>query len=450
MYSPKELEGEVDHSFFDSDCEEYGKECGASPGVSNGKADNTERVAEPAVSDAKNARTSRERLSEEVKGHGSVDEDSSRSSSASSLLSSEDKLEADSDKNSSTHVHIAAKVSNVTGLSAGENGKDDDEDDDEDGYKRSEEDTEDDSDQTSPTSKAANHCLPKYSGKFRTGKHGPVSSSESDSSYSSSEDTSSESSPQRSSACSPLNPAKRRPLAQREKLRLPSEESEDTVTDVTPLSTPDMSPIQAFELAFKREGERERVIMKQQHVQGGLAAGDMSSVSEAFLKVNTGLERELVIERRPRKNYSFSNDEVVRIDRENQRLLRELTRRNPRSKSAVTAKKPSSPPVRLCHSALNRQREQQRIERENLAFLKRLEAVKPTPGMRRSEQLSDFQRQALYLGATAASSKLECSQASRTSAGKSSRVSSASSLHRARPASSVSTAVSKVSRTAFP
>ncbi|KAJ8262200.1 hypothetical protein GJAV_G00163650 [Gymnothorax javanicus] len=448
MYSPKELEGEVDHSFFDSDCEEYGKECGASPGVSDGKADTAEQVAEPAVSG--NARTSRERLSEEVRGDGSVDEDSSRPSSASSLLSFEEKLEADSDKNSSTHVHITAKV--PTGLSAEENGKDNDEDDDEDGYKRSEEDTEDESDQTSPTSKVSNHCLPKYSGKFRSGKHGPVSSSsESDSSYSSPEDTSSsESSPQRSPAYSPPHPAKRGPPAQREKLRLPSEESEDTVTDVTPLSTPDMSPIQSFELAFKREGEREQVIMKQQYVQGGLAAGDMSSVSEAFLKVNKGLERELVIERRPRKNYSFSNDEVVRIDRENQRLLRELTHQSPRPKSAVTAKKPSSPPVRLCHSALNRQREQQRIERENLAFLKRLEAVKPTPGMRRSEQLSDFQRQALYLGATAASSKLERSQASRTSAGKSSRVSSASSLHRARPTSSVSTAVSKVSRTAFP
>jgi len=31
------------------------------------------------------------------------------------------------------------------------------------------------------------------------------------------------------------------------------------------------------------------------------------------------------------------------------------------------------------------------------AFLKRLEAVKPTPGMRRSEQLMDYQRQMSYL-----------------------------------------------------
>jgi len=33
------------------------------------------------------------------------------------------------------------------------------------------------------------------------------------------------------------------------------------------------------------------------------------------------------------------------------------------------------------------------------AFLKRLESVKPTPGLKRSEQLSDYQRQVGYLGA---------------------------------------------------
>lgn len=32
------------------------------------------------------------------------------------------------------------------------------------------------------------------------------------------------------------------------------------------------------------------------------------------------------------------------------------------------------------------------------AFLKRLESVKPTPGMTRDEQLADYQRQCRYLG----------------------------------------------------
>lgn len=34
------------------------------------------------------------------------------------------------------------------------------------------------------------------------------------------------------------------------------------------------------------------------------------------------------------------------------------------------------------------------------AFLKRLEAVKPTPGMRRNEQLLDYQRQMSYMGSS--------------------------------------------------
>lgn len=74
---------------------------------------------------------------------------------------------------------------------------------------------------------------------------------------------------------------------------------------------------------------------------------------------------------RNRKNYSFSNDEVRRIDRENQRLLRELSRLSPGPRLGSVARKKtnmtsSSSLVRLSHSALNRQREQQRIERENL------------------------------------------------------------------------------------
>lgn len=74
---------------------------------------------------------------------------------------------------------------------------------------------------------------------------------------------------------------------------------------------------------------------------------------------------------RNRKNYSFSNDEVRRIDRENQRLLRELSRLSPGPRPGSVARKKtnvasSSPLNRLSHSALNRQREQQRIERENL------------------------------------------------------------------------------------
>lgn len=101
-----------------------------------------------------------------------------------------------------------------------------------------------------------------------------------------------------------------------------------------------------------------------------------------------------------RKNYSFTNEEVRQIDRENQRLLKELSRQSAKPRSTTALKKSAVPPPKLYHTALNRQKEQQRIERENLAFLKRLEAVKPTAGMRRSEQLMDYQRQMSYLSSS--------------------------------------------------
>lgn len=83
---------------------------------------------------------------------------------------------------------------------------------------------------------------------------------------------------------------------------------------------------------------------------------------------------------RNRKNYSFTNDEVQRIDRENQRLLRELSRLSPGLRpGSVAGKKTHSasncPLNRLSHSALNRQREQQRIERDNLVSVLSLNSI---------------------------------------------------------------------------
>ncbi|XP_078253219.1 cilia- and flagella-associated protein 97 isoform X2 [Rhinoraja longicauda] len=130
---------------------------------------------------------------------------------------------------------------------------------------------------------------------------------------------------------------------------------------------------------------------------------------------------QLLREQRQRKNYTFTNEEAKRIDRENQRLLHELTRKATRP--PVKPKKISAETVRVYHSALNRQREQERIERENLAFLKRLEAVKPTVGLKRSTQLYDYQRQMAFMESY--------SQHSRPSTrGSMSRLSSRSSVHK--------------------
>ncbi|XP_071412423.1 cilia- and flagella-associated protein 97 isoform X2 [Pithys albifrons albifrons] len=130
-------------------------------------------------------------------------------------------------------------------------------------------------------------------------------------------------------------------------------------------------------------------------------AMDLNQLLKAFLQLEKK-EHKLTINQPSkgiRKNYSFTNEEVRQIDRENQRLLKELSRQAAKPRS-TSLKKTSVPPPRLYHSALNRQKEQQRIERENLAFLKRLEAVQPTAGMRRSEQLRDYQRQMSYLSSS--------------------------------------------------
>ena len=70
------------------------------------------------------------------------------------------------------------------------------------------------------------------------------------------------------------------------------------------------------------------------------------------------------IEPDQRSNYSFSNSKVEQIDRENQRLLKALMRHQDKVKQPFIKK---SEPFRVQSSAtLNRFRQQQQIERENM------------------------------------------------------------------------------------
>ncbi|XP_043826585.1 cilia- and flagella-associated protein 97 [Dromiciops gliroides] len=213
-------------------------------------------------------------------------------------------------------------------------------------------------------------------------------------------------------------------------------ESEDTVTDVTPLSTPDISPIQSFELAASNDQEtkvkrQENVSQETKYLKSARVGKDKNGSSltskalslksnldnrykqevlhdtldrnqllKAFLQLDKKEQQKFSVQRppAPKKNYSFTKEEVRQIDQENQRLLKELSKQaeKPRAKSTI----PVVPCPKLCHSALNRQKEQQRIERENLALLKRLEAAKPTVGMKRTEQLMDYHRHMGYLNAS--------------------------------------------------
>lgn len=89
-----------------------------------------------------------------------------------------------------------------------------------------------------------------------------------------------------------------------------------------------------------------------------------------------------------RKNMSFSNEEVQRIDRENQRLLKRILAQQNRPRPKFDARTPS----RLAPSAINRQRQQRQIEVENLALLKRIESAKPSREVAPSQDLSHVQR----------------------------------------------------------
>lgn len=232
-----------------------------------------------------------------------------------------------------------------------------------------------------------------------------------------------------------------------------TEESEDTVTDVTPLSTPDISPVQSFELSASNN---EKVKVKRQENVSQEVCGsvedlknnskslkspkkgkeklgsnvtsksavldsaldhrykqkalhdtmDLNHLLKAFLELDKKGPQKHHVDQpsaAPRRNYSFTREEVRQIDRENQRLLKELSRQAEKPGSQSTIPRSLGHPPKLYHSALNRQREHQRIERENLALLKRLESVKPTVGMKRSEQLMDYHRNMGYLSSSPSS-----------------------------------------------
>ncbi|XP_074084958.1 cilia- and flagella-associated protein 97 isoform X1 [Macrotis lagotis] len=266
-------------------------------------------------------------------------------------------------------------------------------------------------------------------------------------------------------------------ISSKPKFRELTEESEDTVTDVTPLSTPDISPIQSFELTASNDQKTK--VKRQENVSQKVYGNfedskynskylksarvgkekngpslsskslslesnldnrykqkalhdtlDLNQLLKAFLQLDKK-EQKFSVDRpspAPKKNYSFTKEEVRQIDRENQRLLKELSKQaeKPRAKSTIP-RKPVVPPPKLYHSALNRQKEQQRIERENLALLKRLEAVKPTVGMKRSEQLMDYHRHMGYLNASPVSRRVRSTLSQITPLRGASRSSSATS-----------------------
>ncbi|XP_036960945.1 cilia- and flagella-associated protein 97 isoform X3 [Acanthopagrus latus] len=439
MFNPSDLEGEVDHSFFDSDCDDssvgrgdgkkIGKDKQSKPGHEwlhakqtkdtkgawSPRTDGTQKHLKP----VKNNSSSRAERKENSCHSG--EEERHRESSISVSCTSDKVVNNSSDGEEDFDLHSKMSKGTFMALSAGAR-----EADDKDVYSQSPNESEEEIlSSNAKHSKGRNKQTPKKRIRSRYNRSPSPTSTEasmdadSESSCSSSNRRSSLDSanlprPNKSS----LSPGGSRiPVGSARTRDVPAshkEESDDTITDVSPLSSPDSSLLQSLDL---NRTEAEEGSLKEQQQEESVPSSGLGTLhqdedsdpdeDEYSLSSVSQLGGKLVFhgsEGRNRKNYSFTNEEVRSIDHENQRLLRALSRLSPGprpgSKAGKKAHMTSNSPLnRLSHSALNRQREQQRIERENLAFLKRLESVKPTPGLKRAEQLADYQRQVGYQGA---------------------------------------------------
>ncbi|MGH0147674.1 UNVERIFIED_CONTAM: hypothetical protein FKN15_045172 [Acipenser sinensis] len=278
MDSPKDLEGEVDHSFFDSDDgEEQGKDLKE---ANNSKPQKHNELKQTSTNEKGTSKLGRDGNREEIRegqeeresSNGSVKEECNLSASSFSLssLARSEASSSNLEGASGSQIKIPEKIRSCSSAEEREDDDDDDDDDEsEDGYNRSEEDSEEVPDQEYSRCKPAHHnSLKKVSSKNRN--YSPASSSESESSSSESK---SYTSPGKKSVGLPLSSPRHRSklylMSRKDKARL-LEESEDTVTDVTPLSTPDVSPVQSFDLAMAREDLKKQQIKKQHSVGLGL------------------------------------------------------------------------------------------------------------------------------------------------------------------------------------
>ncbi len=292
MYSPKELEGEVDHSFFDSDCEAsgLGSEMGGSINRMDGRLNKQKAMERQDEKTGKVTHFSMDQIGNEAqsvrnrKDEARLEDDSNQGSRGQNEETEYEKERQSSDgffkgssslpgaKSSETvnNNNQSDEGSSLHSYSSDEERELNDDfklkktkvniDNDDDGYHRS--DDESGEDARSPVTqstkhKALSHGTPKKSaGKFRKLSR----------SHSSSDSESSHSSEERSSFQSQKSPVKHQRVGSAYQKERPKEtaESEDTITDVTPLSTPNVSPSQSIDVALPSEPVAANVQKQQQ------------------------------------------------------------------------------------------------------------------------------------------------------------------------------------------
>ncbi|CAD5121611.1 DgyrCDS10108 [Dimorphilus gyrociliatus] len=161
--------------------------------------------------------------------------------------------------------------------------------------------------------------------------------------------------------------------------------SSPDLTDVSPAPSPkpQKKPRPKSAVTFKEPTETDT------------DSTDMRILTQAIFEMdrkNSGGKKFVV----PDKNYSFNNIRLDEINSENERLLRKLMEQNKRPKSATKAQsKKQKAVMRMTPSAVNRKKEQERIEQENWALLKRLERAKATRGLQRDALMKNYHSKTL-------------------------------------------------------
>lgn len=278
-------DGEVDHSFFDSDDDdEKGKKVVAASSTSKHECKQNKKGSESEERED-DAEQGTSKMESEEESMASLDKSSPE------LRSSPDPMRArsaaKSGRDSTQSLKIEATI--PTGIPKIRR-------EFEDNYYPDEEDSsEEESRSSRPRTAKQTNIGKKNVSKYSRDFPSSISSSDTEFSDAPSDDQTSKSYQSLrdkvpSSLRSPERKASRPPIRD---LRDYADESEDTVTDVTPLSTPDISPISSFDIAATSEALRSKVKRQEnvsQEIYGNSSCSTLlcSSLSNYFAILSRG------------------------------------------------------------------------------------------------------------------------------------------------------------------
>lgn len=228
--------------------------------------------------------------------------------------------------------------------------------------------------------------------------------------------------------------------------------SDSEMTDVSPLSSPKQSPRSHNGHNHVQYDDVPNIKLENKQL-------DLSVLMDAVQEIEREQQRNERLKINSRRvmfappkgkqisehgNFTYDQNRAKTIEKENQRLLKEIMKHVGPNKKKQIHKVPAEPYVqRLTPSAVNRKRDQRRIESENLQMLRRLQTTHSTRGMSRDEQLTDYKRTVLYGVPVAAVQPYEGTMGQRTrslTSVFSSTTNSTMRSRRSRPGSAKSTA----------